>query len=67
MEQITKEVMSKTAEQDEYLFSNLLDCLNLSEDQLNGLGYLDAVTKFNDLFVISTQVEKKQELPSVLL
>lgn len=61
MEKITAEVLGKTQEQDEFLESVLLDCLMITPENLQNMEYLEAITKFNDLYTKSTQIEKKSE------
>lgn len=61
MDKITNEVLGKTQEQDEFLESVLLDCLIITPEQLQNMEYLDAITKFNELYTKSTQIEKKSE------
>ena len=63
MDKITNEVLSKTQEQDEFLEQTLQDCLNLSSEQIQNMEYLEAITKFNELYLKSTQIEKKTAQP----
>lgn len=61
---IMKELNSKTDEQDDLMISTLEACLDLQATPALKMEYLDMIDLFSQLYMKSTNVEKKQPLQS---
>ena len=55
---ITKRILEKTTEQDEEIAKIIQSCTGLTDEEINGLEYLDAVLLFNAIYEHSTIIKK---------
>lgn len=67
MDKFGERLSTKSLKEDQLLDSILIDCTNLTQEQLDNTEFLVGIDIFNQLYIKSTTVEKKPELPSDIL
>lgn len=64
--ELVQKMNQRTKQQDELIEETLEDCLDLEKTPLVNIEYLDMLNLYSELYIKSTQVEKKQPPASTI-